>query len=167
MPPLLRVLVTVGGLGLMRPASGTWGSLPPAVIAAVFVLAGVPAWAWVAVMGGVVVVFSLACVAGGDWAEAEFGKKDPGEVVADETAGMALTLVTFAGLGQVEGMSVGRGLMVVAAAFVAFRLMDVIKPPPARGLQRAPGGWGILLDDLAAGAMASVLTWALLLTGVV
>jgi len=167
MPPLVRLLVTVGGLGLMRPASGTWGSLPPALIAALFVLTGVSAWAWVAVMGGLVVVFSLACVAGGDWAEAEFGRKDPGEVVADETAGMALTLLTFAGLGQGESMSIGRGLMVVAVAFVAFRVMDVIKPPPARGLQRVPGGWGILLDDIAAGAMAAVLTWALLLTGVV
>jgi len=167
MPPLVRLLVTVGGLGLMRPASGTWGSLPPALIAALFVLTGVSAWAWVAVMGGLVAVFSLACVAGGDWAEAEFGKKDPGEVVADETAGMALTLLTFAGLGQGESMTIGRGLMVVAVAFVAFRVMDVIKPPPARGLQGVPGGWGILLDDLAAGAMAAVLTWALVLTGVV
>ncbi|MBL8757474.1 MAG: phosphatidylglycerophosphatase A, partial [Phycisphaerae bacterium] len=124
MPPLVRLLVTVGGLGLMRPASGTWGSLPPALIAALFVLTGVSAWAWVAVMGGLVAVFSLACVAGGDWAEADFGKKDPGEVVADETAGMALTLLTFAGLGQGESMTIGRGLMVVAVAFVAFRVMD-------------------------------------------
>ena len=40
--------------------------------------------------------------------------------------------------------------MVGATAFLAFRLFDIVKPPPARGLQRLQGGLGILVDDLIA-----------------
>ena len=42
----------------------------------------------------------------------------------------------------------------MVAAFIAFRIFDVIKPPPAGPVQRIGGGWGILLDDLVAGLMA-------------
>jgi phosphatidylglycerophosphatase A len=45
----------------------------------------------------------------------------------------------------------------LAMAFVAFRLCDILKPPPARGLQRVRGGWGIVLDDLVAGGFALAL----------
>ncbi len=166
MPRFGRFMVTVGGLGLMRPASGTWGSLPPAVLAAVFVAFRVGPWAWVGVMLAITLVFSLACIVYGDWAEAEFGKKDPGEVVADETAAMALTLAFVPMLGT-ETWGFWRAMLVIAAAFVAFRVMDILKPPPARGLQRVPGGWGILLDDLIAAVMAAIVVWAGVLGGVV
>ena len=42
-------------------------------------------------------------------------------------------------------------------AFLVFRLMDVLKPGPINRLQRLPGGWGVMLDDLAAGAVTLVL----------
>ena len=48
-------------------------------------------------------------------------------------------------------------LAMIAAAFVLFRIFDVLKPPPANGLQRLGGGLGILVDDLVAGAMALVV----------
>ena len=44
------------------------------------------------------------------------------------------------------------------AGFLLFRVFDIVKPPPARQLERAHGGWGIMLDDLAAGVYA----WAVL-----
>jgi len=47
--------------------------------------------------------------------------------------------------------------VVIGGQFVLFRALDVIKPPPARGLERLRAGWGILLDDLVAGAYANVL----------
>ena len=49
----------------------------------------------------------------------------------------------------------------LALAFVAFRLCDIIKPWPARGLQRRPAGWGILLDDLASGAQTLLIVQAI------
>ena len=45
-------------------------------------------------------------------------------------------------------------LAMVAAGFLLFRILDILKPPPANGLQRLGGGLGILVDDLIAGAMA-------------
>jgi phosphatidylglycerophosphatase A len=41
-------------------------------------------------------------------------------------------------------------------AFVLFRAMDIVKPPPARSAERLPGGWGIVTDDLVAGVYANL-----------
>lgn len=159
--PLGRMLVTTFGLGYLRPASGTWGSLPPVALAAVLWWAGFAhTWVWWATLAAVVLIFSWGCVAFGDWAEAQFGKKDPGQVVADETAGMALTLM-FIPAGAMT--TPGRVAIALALAFVLFRLADILKPPPIHGLQRYPAGWGILLDDLAAGVLAGVITLVVLL----
>ncbi|MEO0511278.1 MAG: phosphatidylglycerophosphatase A [Planctomycetota bacterium] len=151
--------LTVHGFGLMRPFPGTWGSLPPVLLAAALTagsytqtdaspeklavyytaLAALFAWGcW-------------ACLSKGHIAEAVFNKKDPGPVVADEVAGMCLTLVALP-------ISLADPWYVAAAwllgAFVAFRVFDIIKLPPAAQLQRLPGGLGILVDDLFAGLYA-------------
>jgi len=52
--------------------------------------------------------------------------------------------------------------MAWAIAFVLFRLMDILKPEPARYLERFPDGWGIMLDDVVAGVYANVGTRLLL-----
>jgi phosphatidylglycerophosphatase A len=151
-------LVTTFGLGYMRPASGTWGSMPPVVVAAALIWAGLgphaAPWTYHLVLAGILVVFSLACLVMGDRAEARFLKKDPGQVVADETAGQCLSL---AWLPASALATPGRAALTLLGAFVAFRAMDVIKPWPARQLQRLPGGWGILVDDLFAGLYAAVI----------
>ena len=49
---------------------------------------------------------------------------------------------------------------IYAAAFVLFRVFDIAKPPPIDGLQNLPKGWGVLADDLAAGAAAGALLLA-------
>jgi len=46
-------------------------------------------------------------------------------------------------------------------AFLIFRLMDVLKPGPINRLQNLPGGWGIMLDDLAAGAVTLIVMSAI------
>jgi phosphatidylglycerophosphatase A len=74
------------------------------------------------------------------------GLKDPGIVVVDEIVGMWVTLI---------GLPFGPPT--AACGFVLFRLMDVLKPWPARDLERLPGGWGIVADDLAAGVYANLL----------
>src|SRR5690606_9857230 len=95
------------------------------------------------------------CVTQGDRAEARFLKKDPSQVVADETAGQAVTLMfipPMAGAGAAAAFS-------LIFAFLAFRLLDIVKPWPARQIQRIPGGWGVVLDDLAAGVYAGLIVW--------
>ncbi|MGE3107990.1 MAG: phosphatidylglycerophosphatase A [Phycisphaerales bacterium] len=168
-----RLLITTFGLGLLRPAPGTWGSIPPVVLAGVMMLlvrAGygegvvtidgwdVPAWiAYHAVLVVVLVVFSGACLVYGSAAEAHFNKKDPGSVCADETAGVCVALMLLP-WSAVD--SVWRGMVALLVAFLAFRVFDIVKLPPARGLQRHPGGVGILLDDLVAGVQAMIVVQA-------
>lgn len=152
-------LITCFGLGYCKPASGTWGSLPPALYAALMVVI----WAtpgtdmqlaWYLPLAMICVLFSVACVRDGDLAEAVFNKKDAGQVVADETAGMALTLLLL------PPALINRfGLLMVLWAFVMFRIFDIIKPWPARQIQSVPGGWGVLLDDHFAALYAVLVAW--------
>lgn len=159
--PSQELLLTVGGLGWLRPASGTWGSLPPAVLAAIIVLAGAGpasdhAWVYWGTMAFLAIAFTVVCVAGGDAAEATWGK-DPSPVVADEVAGMAMTLLLLPpALFAHEAVF---SMLAVAGAFVLFRAMDVAKPWPCNRLQRISAGWGIVLDDLIAGIYAAGLAW--------
>lgn len=151
--PTTRRLVTTYGLGFCRPASGTWGSLPPIAIAAVLLAAGLPGdgIAFGLVMAALVGIFSGSCVRFGDRAISAFGRKDPSQVVADETAGMALVL-TFLPAGTTDTPLLAA--LTLLLAFLAFRLLDIFKPWPASALEGLPAGWGILLDDLAAAVYA-------------
>ena len=149
-----RLAVTAGGLGLLRPAPGTWGSLPPVVVALGLVASGAPTWQIETALVLLCVLGSVACLRFGDHAEELFGKKDPGSVVADEVAGQAIALLGLPWRTD----DLGRSALVGAIAFLAFRLFDIVKPPPARGLQRLQGGLGILVDDLIAGGYALLAT---------
>lgn len=157
-----RLLVTTGGLGYMRPASGTWGSMPTVILAAALLL-GLPALEFPAldtqvvyhgVLVAIMLLFSWACVHYGDAAEAHFNKKDPGYIVADETAGQVIPLLLL----PASALATPQHLAItLAAAFVLFRIFDIAKLWPANGLQRVPGGWGVLLDDLVAGLQAAIV----------
>ncbi|MFG0326691.1 MAG: phosphatidylglycerophosphatase A [Phycisphaerales bacterium JB037] len=148
------LLGTVFGLGRMRPASGTWGSMPPVALAGILIFAGLgpleSPWLYHLILGMVFVIFSLACVLQGDAMQRILGRNDPGEMVADEVAGQCIALIAL----PIGWHDPWRALGMLAAAFFAFRLFDIFKPPPAAQLERLPGGWGILLDDLAAGFYA-------------
>lgn len=149
--------VTFFGLGHMRPFPGTWGSLPP-VLLALLLLVVLPADAyWMVVrlvMIVVAIAFMLGCVILGDKAEARYGRMDPSQVVSDEVAGMALCIALMPAV--VPGPSV---LFSLVLAFVFFRGFDIVKPWPANRLQAVPGGWGVVLDDLMAGFQAALLLW--------
>jgi phosphatidylglycerophosphatase A len=147
------------GLGFMRPAPGTWGSLPPIVVAAAMVDAGLgPAespWLFSGVMAAMLLAFTAVCVLWGAGAEARFGRKDPSQVVADETAGQSLALLA---LPAASCASYPRAAVTLAFAFVAFRIADILKPFPAHRIQKVPGGWGVVLDDLVAAVYALIAT---------
>lgn len=154
--------LTTLGLGFLRPAPGTWGSMPPPGLLFVLLLIGVPSTALFATTSAVLLISCVICVAFGRYAESRFGRKDAAEVVIDETAGVCVPLFATPALARAlsdSGMLPGMpwffaAMLSCGLAFVLFRVFDIIKPPPARQLERLPHGWGVLIDDLAAGAYA-------------
>jgi phosphatidylglycerophosphatase A len=151
-----RALLTVFGLGLLRPAPGTWGSLPAAGAALALACLALPAWMITAIVALLGLLFAVACLRFGGAGEAIFGRKDPSQIVADEMAGQAIPLLFLP--WRLDGDGLGWNALLALTAFVSFRVFDIAKPPPIRGLQRIPGGLGILIDDLLAGLFALVVT---------
>lgn len=140
---LLRFIAAGFGTGYAPIAAGTVASLAAAVIGAG--LLSVSPWllaaaALIAAIGG------FAAVRRADI------KGDPGWVVIDEFAGQWLTLL---GIGHA---SIGR----VAAAFILFRLLDVTKLGPIGWADRQHGPFGIMADDIIAGAAAGLILFATL-----
>jgi phosphatidylglycerophosphatase A len=149
------LLATAGGLGLLKPAPGTWGSLPPVAVAVALTPLG-----WPAVLIGLAVLFvasSIACIGLAGWYEKHFGRADPGQVVCDEVAGMSLCLLLL----PWHDPDWRDALVQAGLAFLLFRLFDIFKPPPIDQSQRLPGGWGVLIDDLLAGIAAAGVLWGL------
>jgi phosphatidylglycerophosphatase A len=99
-----------------------------------------------------IAVVSLIGIAAATNVARRLGRHDPGIVVVDEIAGMWVTLALLP-LTPLTAL----------AGFLAFRVMDIVKPFPARDLERLPDGWGIVADDLAAGVYANLLVRVLLI----
>lgn len=151
-----RWIATCFGLGWLPVAPGTWGSLPPAIVFGVLMSAGVPHVVTVIVMAAMVVVGSMACLCCASAAVAAVGKKDPGEVVMDEFAGQALTFLAIP-LLLPRHLSAGESVFFALLGFLLFRVLDILKPGPIRKLESLPGGWGVLMDDLAAGVVSAII----------
>jgi phosphatidylglycerophosphatase A len=135
-----RVLATGAGSGYSPFAPGTAGSAVGLLL--FWPLTRLPV---AGVVGATVVLFLLGGVAAARVA-ARTGSKDPGQVVVDEVVGQWVTLL-FLPLTPVTA----------AVGFFLFRLLDVVKPWPARELERLPEGWGIMADDVMAGIYANLL----------
>jgi len=117
---------------------GTWGSLLGGIL--IWFLVPVDFWSilvWVVVLALGAVVSRIS--------EKEFGH-DARPIVIDEILGMGLAL-----------LFVPKQLAFFVAAFVLFRLFDILKPFPARQAERLPLGWGVMADDLVAGVYVNIV----------
>lgn len=86
-------------------------------------------------------------------AERIYGRRDDGRIVIDEVVGQLLALGP---LLLAPPLARGQLFALLVAGFFAFRLFDIWKPGPVRWLERRiAGGWGVMLDDVAAGALAA------------
>ncbi len=153
---LSALVATTGGLGERLPAPGTTaGSLP-----AVIVWAALALWLpWLWLVGVTACLVVLAIVVGMWSTDVEIRHRqlsDPGPVVIDEVAGQWLTCLVplVVGLVSAEPSSVA---VTAASSFVLFRVFDIVKPWPIDRLERLPGAWGVMADDLAAGLIAGAL----------
>jgi len=146
---LAVILATVGGIGYVPVASGTFGSL-----AALPLLPVLAAIRDASLAGYAAVVLALVAVAiwSAGRAEEALGGHDHSRIVIDEVAGMVAT-----------GMFLPATWSAIGVGFVLFRLFDVVKPFPAGFIDgRVEGGFGVVGDDLVAGVYAGALTWLLL-----
>lgn len=132
------------GAGLLPYAPGTWGALAALPCGWVIAWFGGPAL----LTGGAVLVFAVGCWVSGAAAQA-LGQKDPGWIVIDEVAAL------WAVLGPLDFWVGPLDWRAYGAAFVFFRFFDILKPWPARLIERrVPGALGIMLDDLVASVYA-------------
>lgn len=139
-----KLLGTFFGIGLLPGPAGTYASAATAAILLPAYGLGAPWWGVAAAAAAASAVSLYA----GRNAEQVFGSKDPRPFVLDEVAGMLI-----AGLAAWTPWNT-RTPLALAIAFLWFRVTDIIKPPPVRQLERLPGAWGILMDDVAAGLLS-------------
>ena len=143
------LLATLAGAGYGPVAPGTWGTL-----------AAVPLWLLVSLprsaifYAGAAVALVAIAIPCATTAERLLAKKDAGPVVIDEAAGFLVTMF-LAPVTPVAGV----------LGFLFFRIFDVLKLYPADRLERFPGGFGIVMDDVASGVYACLslhlALWAL------
>lgn len=145
-----RLLVSCFGLGWLPLAPGTWGSLPPALLFALMCHFGASAVLISIVMAALVLAGSVICVKFAPAIVAAMDETDPREVVADEFSGQAITFL-FIAIVPISNIWV-TGLL----GFLLFRFFDILKPWPIHKFEKLPKGWGILSDDLIAGAYAGI-----------
>ncbi len=135
----LGVFIATGGyVGYLPGAPGTAGSV-------VGLLLGWPLSTWTlnAQIGVLLGLFILG-VASASRAELWFGAKDHRAIVIDEIVGMLLALFS---------LPFHAGFVIVG--FILFRVLDILKPMAA--LERLPGGWGVMCDDVAAGILTNIV----------
>ena len=150
MNKLIRGIATVFGIGYIPYAQGTLASL---VGLGLYLLIyhcrewldmSYGSWQlfYMSITGFVIITGFL--VSGR--AERIFGKKDSQHIVIDEVSGMLLAL-----------LFIPFNVFYIGAGFALYRLFDIIKIYPLNRLERLPAGWGIMLDDLAAGLYVTII----------
>ncbi|MEI4470363.1 phosphatidylglycerophosphatase A family protein [Frigidibacter sp. MR17.24] len=151
-------VVTVGGIGYLRPASGTWASAAAIVVASfLHVTGGFP----------LVAIATVLAIGAGFWGCHVVLKdrpgEDPSEIVIDEVAGqwLAFSAVSF-GLWHAGVATLPWPAWV--APFALFRLFDIWKPGWIGRADRRGDGAGVMLDDLIAGVFAAAV--AVVLAGI-
>lgn len=142
----LALAIATCGVGYLPLIPGTFGSMLGVGI--FLLLTRVTSGPWVVLISILVIIFS------GIWAatrtEELSGRKDPGKVVVDEVAGQMISLLPLT-IFTVSTLA-------VIVSFTLFRFFDIVKPYPAGRLEGLKGGYGIMCDDLVAGAYGAVIT---------
>jgi len=146
-----KLIATLFGVGYLKPAPGTWGSL-----------AALPLFWLIHQAGGpLLAVLATLAVSGLGWwaiARATEGSDDhdPSEIVIDEVAGQWVALLPVSFGAAMMGVGVLALYPGWIAAFLLFRLFDIWKPGPVGWADRRNDPFGVMLDDIIAGVMAAI-----------
>ena len=156
MPDFRPVIATCFGLGCSPIMPGTCGALlgPAIYIPLALMVSGEPLQTVLIAIA--LLAWCTITVALGGWAETHYGRKDSQIFVTDEVAGFLLTVLLFHDPTQ--------PVLTTLWAFPVTRIIDILKIPPARRLERLPRGWGVLADDLLGSVYAAALLWSICAT---
>lgn len=138
---------TVGGTGYLPVAPGTWGTA-----AGILFLLPFYGWPGKQMLLGLIIATILSSIIGAKAAHdlsSEWGE-DPKPFVLDEVAGLWLSMA---------GHAINAPNLILA--FFLFRFFDIFKPLGIRKLENISKGWGVMLDDLAAGLCSNIALWAI------
>ncbi len=135
----LMILATLGPVGFLQPAPGSWGSAVAVVLAAILAILST----WLLEIATLLVCL-LGVLAAGRY-QTVTSRHDAPEVVIDEVAGQWIAL-----------LAVPLDWRWYLLAFLLFRLFDIVKPGPVRMAENLPGGIGVMADDIVAGVLAAV-----------
>ena len=140
------------GSGLIHPAPGTWGTVAGTLLFLPFAPWLIGTWAGLSLL---LISFPLGIYLCDKTAK-DIGVHDFGGIVWDEFVGVWLVLVYLPPV-LIERWGL---LWSALAAFILFRIFDIIKPPPIGWIDKhAPGGFGIMIDDIIAGLFALIPLW--------
>lgn len=131
-------IASVFGLGFIP--SGMPGTVSSAFACVVSAIVDVPLWA--------IVLVSVVGVYVTGKSEEYFGQKDPSFLNIDELPGMWLTIFLLP-----------KGFII--PGFFLFRLIDILKPYPVCAMEKLPGGWGIMADDILGGIFGNIILQAI------
>ena len=135
---LLTHVATLWRAGYSPVAPGTVGTF----CGVVFLLLFKP-FGWT--LAALAAVLFVVGVAASGAAEVVLQRKDSRHIVIDEFAGCLITM-----------FFVEQSLVNLAMGFFIFRFFDIVKPPPVNWMEKLPGGWGVMMDDVMAAVYANM-----------
>ncbi|WP_164659270.1 phosphatidylglycerophosphatase A [Tropicibacter sp. Alg240-R139] len=148
---LAKAIGTVCGVGYLRPAPGTWGSLVALPLAYILhQLGGFPLLAVATVIVIVAGIWATSVMTAGQ------DDHDPSEIVIDEVAGQFIALMAISYPAWAHGIEITALWPGWIAGFLLFRLCDITKPGPIGWADRRGDALGVMLDDLIAGVFAAI-----------
>ncbi|EIE48969.1 phosphatidylglycerophosphatase [Salipiger aestuarii] len=149
----MKLVASFFGVGYLRPAPGTWGSLAALPVGYGILLAG---GFWL-LLAASVLAFAIG-MAATQRVIATGDDHDPSWVVIDEVVGQWIALFPVGYGAAMMGVDLWRLYPGWIAAFVLFRLFDIWKPWLVGKADRMGSALGVMLDDVIAGVFAAIVT---------
>lgn len=150
MPLFPKLIATSFGVGFLPLAPGTWAAI-------LSIILWLPLYIWaspiitVSVTGVATLIYCILGIWASSISERYWGK-DPVIACADETVGQWFSLLPITGLCP---------WWEIILSLILFRFFDIYKPLGIRKMERFPGGYGMMADDLLAGLYSALIIVAI------
>lgn len=147
-PIVPRLIATSFGFGFLPKAPGTWGALFAIIL-------WLPLYLWCSQpwIFCITLLATLVYAIAGTWASTlseKYWGKDPVVACADETVGQWISMLPLSGIGVTPWWW-------IVVSLALFRFFDIYKPMGIRSMEKLPGGYGMMADDILAAIYSAVI----------